>query len=215
MDTPAGRPVHYRDGVGLAHELAYDSRVTAIHGTHAIRIRAATPADADALSELAARTFWDTFAADNSPDDIAAYMSATFTPQLQAAELVGPGAVVLVATVDGSGDDLIAYAHIGAGPAPEPVSGPEPAIELRRFYVTAEWHGLGVAQQLMQRVWSAAGELGGRTLWLGVWERNARAIAFYRKVGFRHVGSQPFQLGRDMQTDWVMVRMLNSPPSTD
>lgn len=182
--------------------------------TPGIHIRAATPDDAAALTRLAAATFCDTFAPDNSPDDIAAYVNATFTPELQAAELLEPGAVVLVAGECGAPDDLIAYAHIGAGPTPESVVGFGPALELRRFYVAAPWHGQGVAQHLMRRVLSTAAQLGARTLWLGVWERNARAIAFYRKLGFRQVGSQRFQLGSDMQTDWVMQRALD-PPSSD
>ena len=45
-------------------------------------------------------------------------------------------------------------------------------------------------------------------LWLGVWEHNLRAIAFYRKCGFVQCGAQPFLLGTDLQTDWDMNRTL-------
>jgi ribosomal protein S18 acetylase RimI-like enzyme len=50
---------------------------------------------------------------------------------------------------------------------------------------------------------------GAATLWLGVWERNARGIRFYQREGFTHVGAHPFILGRDVQTDWIMVRSLD------
>src|SRR5436305_271799 len=77
-------------------------------------------------------------------------------------------------------------------------------VELARFYVAHAWHGRGIAQALMDAVKNAAEVLGGKTLWLGVWERNARAIAFYEKCGFRTVGSHPFLVGSDLQTDLVM-----------
>jgi ribosomal protein S18 acetylase RimI-like enzyme len=60
----------------------------------------------------------------------------------------------------------------------------------------------------MAAVLRAAVELGGVTLWLGVWERNPRAIAFYQKCGFRDVGSHDFWFGNDRQTDRVMVTAL-------
>jgi ribosomal protein S18 acetylase RimI-like enzyme len=68
--------------------------------------------------------------------------------------------------------------------------------------------GRGVAQELMQAVLAEAQRRRGATLWLAVWERNDRAQAFYRKCGFVDVGSQPFMLGTDRQTDRVMSRPL-------
>ena len=79
-------------------------------------------------------------------------------------------------------------------------------VELARFYVRRVHHGRGVAQTLMDAVTAHARALGATQLWLGVWERNARAIAFYRKCGFVQCGTQPFLLGSDLQTDWVMRR---------
>ena len=54
----------------------------------------------------------------------------------------------------------------------------------------------------------AARSRGARSLWLGVWERNPRAVAFYRKYGFTRVGEHTFMLGADAQVDWVFVRPL-------
>jgi ribosomal protein S18 acetylase RimI-like enzyme len=74
--------------------------------------------------------------------------------------------------------------------------------------VDRRWHGQGIAGALMAETLARARRLGRRTIYLAVWERNARAIAFYRKVGFLEVGAQPFQLGKDIQTDQVMMRDL-------
>jgi ribosomal protein S18 acetylase RimI-like enzyme len=74
--------------------------------------------------------------------------------------------------------------------------------------VESRWHGQGFAAALMGLVVALARRRGRRTHFLAVWEHNPRAIAFYRKQGFEEVGSQPFQLGQDVQTDRVMARPL-------
>lgn len=166
--------------------------------------RIATVADAARLTDLAVRTFTDTFAPQNTVRNMAAYLDATFAAELQAAELADPRSVVLFGEIDGV---PAAYAHLRDADAPECVTGPAP-IELARFYVDRPWHGRGVAQRLMDAVLQVAAGRGARTLWLGVWEQNHRAITFYARMGFREVGTQPFMLGDDVQTDHVMERAI-------
>ena len=167
-------------------------------------IRQASPADAVALAEFGERTFRDAFAADNRPDDVDFYVAVTYSLERQRADLADPQRTTLL--VESAGR-LVAYAQLRAGPAPACVAGPAP-IELLRFYVDRASHGRGVARTMMDAVQAAARADDARTLWLGVWERNARAIAFYRKCGFRDAGSQPFMLGSDRQTDRVMTLAL-------
>ena len=167
-------------------------------------IRRATPADAAMLATFGERTFRDAFAAANRAEDIESYVAATYSLERQQADLADPGRATLVAE---SGGVPAAYAQLRAGPAPDCVDGPAP-IELLRFYVDRSWHGRGVASALMDAVVSMARTAGAATLWLGVWERNPRAIAFYEKCGFLDVGTQPFVLGTDRQTDRIMARAL-------
>ncbi len=171
-----------------------------------IVVRAGVPSDAAALAELAARTFHETFAADNQPDDLALHLASAYDTAQQRGELLDPNITTLLAEVDGT---LAGYAQVRQGTTPEAVTGDAP-LELWRFYVARQWQGRGVAQALMQQVELEARRRGGLTLWLGVWERNSRAIAFYRKMGFFDVGSQRFLLGGDAQTDRVMSRSLAS-----
>jgi ribosomal protein S18 acetylase RimI-like enzyme len=77
--------------------------------------------------------------------------------------------------------------------------------ELHRIYVSSEWQGRGVAQSLMQNALDTAASAGSDLLWLGVWEHNRKAIAFYRKFGFEILGDQPFMLGEDRQRDLIMA----------
>jgi ribosomal protein S18 acetylase RimI-like enzyme len=179
-------------------------------GMH-ITTRIATPADAEALAELAARTFSDTYAPHNSADDMARHLEEHFGPAQQRRELADAGMATVVTEVDGR---MVGYAQLRSGATPSCVSGDRP-IEIQRFYVTREWHGRGVAQVLMQAAKVEAARRGGRTLWLGVWEKNERGRAFYRREGFRDVGSQTFVLGADRQTDRVVVIPIRETTADD
>lgn len=152
------------------------------------------------LAELAARTFTEAFGADNTEADLAAYLSSNFSGSRMARELADPASRFLLVEVGGQ---LGGYAKLHWGEAPSSVRGPRP-VELSRIYVTADHLGHGVGPALMQRCIAEGRESGAATMWLGVWERNARAHAFYRKWGFQRVGEQAFMLGSDPQTDWVM-----------
>ena len=165
-------------------------------------IRRATPNDAARLSEFAERTFRETFAADNKPADMDVYCLQAFSLATQSAEIADPS-IDTILLEDRSGT-LVAYAQLRIGPTPTDVKGPGP-IELVRFYVDRSHHGSGLAQLLMEEAIATASGRGARTIWLGVWERNFRARAFYRKFGFADVGDHEFHLGQDIQTDLVMA----------
>ena len=173
---------------------AQGAEVTVRHGT----------ADDDVLlAELGARTFRDTFAADNTPEDMVTYLAAAFTRERQASELADPSSSFLIAEIGGV---AVGYARLKDGEHPACVTGPRP-IELARIYAEKSRLGHGVGAALLQACLDEATRRGHGAVWLGVWERNARARAFYEKWGFVEVGTQVFQLGRDRQNDIVMQRV--------
>ena len=163
-------------------------------------IRAATAADAATLAALSLKTFVDTFAPHNTAADMESYTSVAFGEAKQRREIETESVVTLLGEEEG---EAIAYAQIRSTPA-----APHGDVEIARFYVDQPHHGRGIAQLLMDAVELHARTLGGTRLWLGVWEHNVRAIAFYRKRGFTQCSAQPFLLGTDLQTDWVMNRSL-------
>ena len=169
-----------------------------------VTIRRGTLADAGLLSELGARTFSETFATENTPEDLAEYLATSFNAAQQMAELEDPASTFLIAEVDGN---AAGYAMLHDGEPEKGVEGPNP-IELVRLYVSREWLGRGIGEQLMRACIDEALQAGHETIWLGVWERNARAQAFYRKWNFRTVGEHMFQLGSDLQRDLLMERPL-------
>lgn len=173
-------------------------------------IRRAVLSDASALAELAARTFTETFAADNSPEDLDAHLRSSFGEARQSAEIEDRDVITLLAF---RGEALAGYAQVRRKPAPSCVAAEKP-VELHRFYLVRSAQGAGLAAQLMLAARAAARELGGMHIWLGVWERNPRAIAFYTKSGFVVVGSHVFVVGSDRQTDLVLVASLSEPAAT-
>jgi diamine N-acetyltransferase len=171
----------------------------------AIEIRRATAADAAALAAFGARTFFETFAADNTPEDMRLHLESAWRTELQRAEILDAGLDTLLAC--GAGGVIAGFAQLRDECAPAGVATIRP-VELKRFYVDKPWQGRGLARELMAAVEQCARARGARELWLGVWERNERAQAFYRKCGFMKVGTQIFVVGTDPQTDHVMLREL-------
>jgi len=167
-----------------------------------ITTRQATPADAALLASFAATAFTDSFAADNSPESMALYMEKAFGEDIQRAELADPKRTVFFAEQDG---EVVGYTMLRDGPVPAAV-GDDDALEIERLYSVKRKIGTGVGATLMRRAIDEATARGKRTLWLGVWERNPRAISFYLRWGFVDVGSQAFMLGNDRQGDLIMAR---------
>jgi GNAT superfamily N-acetyltransferase len=177
-----------------------------------VHLRAATSADSAALSALGAKLFEQTFGVDNTPEDMQAYLAESFTPERQAAELAEPNRMTWI--VEDAGGAGVGYAVLIRGETSQFVDGNRPA-ELRRIYVDRSLHGRPVDQRgrgasviLLEQCLAQAKDWGCDVIWLAVWERNPRAMRFYEKNGFRVVGKKVFQLGGDVQHDFVMARNL-------
>jgi GNAT superfamily N-acetyltransferase len=169
-----------------------------------IKIRRANVTDAALLADLGWRTFDETFAEFNKAEDMAAYRAEAFGMEEQAAELADERARFFIAEVEG---EAAGYAKLFFGDAPSCVKGERPC-ELARLYVEKKFLGCGVGAALMRRAIDEAKGAGCETMWLGVWEHNERAKAFYRKWNFREVGSHIFMLGSDAQIDLLLERDL-------
>jgi ribosomal protein S18 acetylase RimI-like enzyme len=168
----------------------------------AIPIRRATEADAAALSVLAEATFRAAFSGRNTASNMQMHCEASYAPALQLAEIREASRETWVADADGR---LLGYAQMRSDAASPGVAGERP-VEIQRFYVDASCHGTGLAHDLMAHVLARAAAAGSTVVWLGVWERNPRALAFYRKWDFEIVGEHTFLLGDDPQRDVIMRR---------
>jgi ribosomal protein S18 acetylase RimI-like enzyme len=172
-----------------------------------VTMRRASPEDAATLTELGASTFRETFEAENTPEDFAAYTAVAFGESIQRAELEDPDTTVFFAE---RGGVVVGYVMLREGEAPSCVgSARGAALQIARLYARRSALGTGVGSALMRRALDEAASRGKKAVWLGVWDRNARALGFYRRWGFVEAGTQPFLLGTDLQTDLVMVRRLD------
>jgi ribosomal protein S18 acetylase RimI-like enzyme len=165
-----------------------------------ITIRRATSEDTILLADLGARAFSAAFANDNTPEDMADYLQTNFNHEKVAAELADTDSTFFIAEVE---QQACGYAKLKKGELPASVSNRN-TIELERLYTLPEYFGKGIGDALMRACFDDAKRYGFEAVWLGVWEHNLRARAFYRKLGFREVGDKIFQLGSDAQTDKVM-----------
>ncbi|UOQ72544.1 GNAT family N-acetyltransferase [Hymenobacter cellulosilyticus] len=172
-----------------------------------ISVAKRTPAVAAQLANLGRQTFHDTFAADNTPEDMAEFLAATFSEEKQLAELNDPQTTFLLAHMQ---QEAVGYAKLRLGSALGLEEGKEPTgrLEIERLYVRQDWIGTGLGAALMRRAIEEARQHQCRTVVLGVWERNQPAIEFYRRFGFREIGKHEFKVGQDVQTDLILRKGL-------
>ena len=167
-----------------------------------LNIRRATPDDAGVIADIGARTFEASFGPDNRLEDMEQYLSLSFSKAHIKTQLSDPASVFLLAYEN---EKVVGYLMLRRRKTPKAVSGANP-VEPVRFYVEEKDFGNGYGSALMDACPQEAKKDRHRTIWLGVWEKNQRAIRFYKKWGFTIVGSKEFVLGSDLQNDHIMAR---------
>jgi diamine N-acetyltransferase len=169
-----------------------------------IKIRIATSADAELIADMSRQTFYDSFAADNTPEDMDKFLNETFTKDALMKEVGAENNIFLLAY---DGDEPVGYVRMRENNIP-PALGTTMAMEIARIYAVQSSIGRGVGKALMQKSLDIAKERGHHTTWLGVWEHNQRAIDFYTRWGFTKFADHDFILGNDVQKDWLMKKEL-------
>ncbi|MBL0743203.1 GNAT family N-acetyltransferase [Chryseolinea lacunae] len=172
--------------------------------TNAITIRTATAHDASLLASLGWKTFYETFAPLNHEPDVKMYVDKNFTTEQLTLELNDALSVFFIAELDGT---AVGYAKLRMHPNKE--APPDTfSIELERIYSDSNYLGKNVGKTLLQTCLDFAKAKAYNTIWLGVWERNPRARAFYEKWGFEQYASHDFLLGTDLQTDLLYKKKI-------
>jgi ribosomal protein S18 acetylase RimI-like enzyme len=166
-----------------------------------VTMRIAEENDAPRLSTLAARLFRQTYVGSISTDVLDPHIVAGFGEIQQRTELLDPNITTLLVEIE---NEMVGYAQLRLKPIPVPVA-LEVSAELWRVYVDRSRHGLGIGRQLLTRVGELAAEMSHEKIWLGVWERNLKAIAFYKKLGFNEVGCYEFHMDVEIQNVLVFM----------
>lgn len=167
-----------------------------------ITVREATVEDAEVIAELSRETFYETFVVDNSKEDMDKFMNEQFTKEALMAEVGAAGNIFLLAY---SGDEVAGYVRLREKDAESLTN----SIEIARLYAASNMIGKGVGKALMKACITTAKSRNKQTIWLGVWEKNQRAINFYKAFGFEKFAEHEFLLGNDLQTDWLMKRQIS------
>jgi ribosomal protein S18 acetylase RimI-like enzyme len=169
-----------------------------------ITVRPATTEDAELIADLSRATFYETFASQNTPADMDKFMQTQFAKDKLMEELNEPENLFFLAYNE---DQVAGYLKLGDGKNPQQLQKVS-AIEIVRLYSITSMIGKGIGRALMQTSIDIAIERNKHIIWLGVWERNQRAIDFYQKWGFEKFAEHDFILGNDIQTDWLMKKHL-------
>jgi ribosomal protein S18 acetylase RimI-like enzyme len=166
-----------------------------------ITVKRATVTDASLIADLSRTTFYQAFAKDNTESDMELFMNEQFTKERLMQE-VEKGAGIFLLAYDA--DEAVGYARIRVDNKLKH----EDAVEVARIYALDKAIGKGVGKALMETCLQIANDMQMKAVWLGVWEKNERAIAFYQKWGFEKFGEHKFLLGTDLQTDCLMKKIL-------
>ncbi len=173
-------------------------------------VKPAQEADLPALAALESRTFRETFGNVYDPKDLEAFLSEKKSLPAITAAFRRPGSMYFILRHEGENAGFIQLnLHR------QPDNGtllPEPVMELEKIYVLTAYLGKGYGKILMDHAITIARENFVHTLWLGVWENNHRALAFYQKQGFSVFGEHHFTVGRQTDRDLLMAKVLPTTP---
>lgn len=159
-------------------------------------------ADTPTLQRIGRQTFYETFAWGNSEEDMLSYLNSTFSEERLAEEINNPFSEMYFAVME---SEPVGYMKINHGPAQNEFQ-EDSCLEIERLYVLKDFQGKNVGQTLLLKALSIAAWKNLDYVWLGVWEKNTKAIRFYEKKGFKSIGSHIFKVGNDEQTDILMKK---------
>lgn len=167
--------------------------------------RKATIHDLAPLTQLCITTFVDTYAIHNTEKNLHLYLEKAFNPIQLSQELQSETEAYFLITDQ---QLPVAYVKLNYHCYPPDATGGASMTEIQRIYVMEEYQGKGLGKELLDISANAARQIGTTHLWLGVWEKNPKAIEFYEKNGFRKTGTHHFWLGEDCQTDFIMQKQI-------
>lgn len=171
---------------------------------YSLHIQTATADDATLIAAISRETFYDSFAAQNKAADMQLFLDTQFTTEKLIAEVYDPLNTFFIVYVD---QQPAGYCKMRPGVHAQ-MDKVIDSMEICRFYARKNWIGKGIGSNMMQHALTYATNLNKKKVWLGVWEKNQRAIDFYTAFGFSKFGEHDFLLGTDLQRDWLMEKEI-------
>lgn len=169
-----------------------------------IEVKKCTVEDLQILQKVSVETFRDTFQDQNTEEDLYNYLEKAYNTEQLTSELLNQQSEFYFVF---NGNDLAGYLKININEAQSETNG-EDALEIERIYVLPQFKGKGLGKILIQQAVGRAQFHRKTNIWLGVWEHNQAALAFYKKLGFVQTGAHSFFMGKDEQTDLILTKNL-------
>ncbi|MGG4217891.1 GNAT family N-acetyltransferase [Paenibacillus jamilae] len=161
-------------------------------------------ADLQILQEISIETFNDTFKEQNSPENMQAYLERAFNSTQLEKELSNASSEIFFIYFN---EELAGYLKVNINDAQSEKMGDE-SLEVERIYIKNKFQKLGLGKYLLNKAMEIALGHNKKKVWLGVWEKNENALAFYEKMGFVQTGAHSFYMGDEEQIDFIMTKTL-------
>lgn len=169
-----------------------------------IETKKVTLSDIGQLQKIGIESFSETYSSVNTKENMALYLENNFAAEKLKAQIANKDSVFYFAILE---EEIIGYLKINLGTAQTDIQDKN-ALEIERIYVLSKFHGKKVGQILYEKAMEISEEKKASYVWLGVWEKNPRAIRFYEKNSFVAFDKHIFYLGEDKQADILMKRIL-------
>ncbi len=176
-----------------------------------IHLQKITKNNVQDLQEVSIQTFTETFKDNNSEKSLNDYLNTAYELTKLEKELENPHSEFYFAYFN---NELAGYLKININDAQSEKMG-ENALEVERIYIKMEriyikksFKRRGIGRHLIETAEQLAKKYQKNLMWLGVWEYNPKAIAFYETLGFKVIGAHSFFMGEEEQTDLIMSKQL-------
>lgn len=169
-----------------------------------IKITKCSREDLQTLQKISIDTFHDTFKDQNTPENMQAYLAKAFHSEQLERELANPSSDIYFVYFN---DEVAGYLKVNVNDAQSEKMGEE-FLEIERIYIRNQFQNHGLGKHLLNKAIEIAINKNKSKVWLGVWEKNRKAIAFYNKMGFIQTGAHTFYMGDEEQTDFIMSKTL-------
>ena len=167
-------------------------------------IRKVEIADVEVLVKIAKQTFRETFAHDNTEEQLQEYFEEAYSLKTLLTELGNPESETYFIMHE---EEIAGFLKVNWGNA-QTERELENAFEIQRLYVLQAYQGFGLGKQLFEFALELAENNGFSWAWLGVWEHNTKAQAFYNRYGFEKFSQHCFMVGQKVDTDWLLKKKL-------
>lgn len=169
-----------------------------------ITLRTFEEQEANLLADISRTSFFQTFAPDNTEENMSLFLQHQFTAERIILEMGQPGNTHILALYN---DEPAGYVFLKQ--RSHPLLESWAALEISRIYCLQAFQGKGLGKAMMEYSIQLANQLQLDTLWLAVWKENAKALTFYKSFGFQIFGETDFMLGKDLQKDWLMYSKIS------